>query len=92
MRVADITDVELDLVGVVRVFGLQFVAHIVLLLLIAGEDADLADVGGQEMLEDGVAERAGAAGDHEGGVCKTRHHFDSSLFISCLIYHHLMNL
>ena len=43
-------------------------AHIVLLLLIAGEDADLADVGRKKAVENGVAERAGPTGDHEGFV------------------------
>lgn len=43
-------------------------AHVVLFLFIAGEDANLANVGGQKVFEDGIAERAGTAGDHEGGV------------------------
>ena len=63
LRVAHVTDVELDFARVLRVLGLQFVAHVVLLLLVAGEDADLADVGGEKMLEHGMAETAGAAGD-----------------------------
>ena len=63
LRVAHIADVELDLVGVLGVLGLQLMAHIVLLFFIAGEDADLADVGGEKMLEHGMAETAGAAGD-----------------------------
>ena len=63
LRVAHIADVELDLARVLRVLGLQLMAHIVLLLLVAGENADLADVGGEKMLEHGMAETAGAAGD-----------------------------
>ena len=63
LRIAHIADVELDLVGVLGVLGLQLMAHIVLLFFIAGEDADLADVGGEKMLEHGMAETAGAAGD-----------------------------
>ena len=63
LRVAHVADVELDLAGILRVVGLQLVAHVVLLLLIAGEDADLADVGGQEMLEHCMPEAARAAGD-----------------------------
>lgn len=43
-------------------------AHVVLLLLVAREDADLGQVGVHEVLEDGVAERAGAARDHQGLV------------------------
>ena len=41
---ADIADVEFDFRGHVRVFSLIFVAHIVLLLLVAGEDADFLNV------------------------------------------------
>ena len=40
LGVADITDVELHLFGVLRVLGLKLMAHIVLLLLVTGEDAD----------------------------------------------------
>ena len=43
-------------------------AHVVLLLLVAREDADLGQVGVHEVLEHGVAERAGASRDHEGLV------------------------
>ena len=43
-------------------------AHVVLLLLVAGEDADLGQVSVHEVLEHGVAERAGAARDHQGLV------------------------
>lgn len=43
-------------------------AHVVLLLLVAREDADLGQVGVHEVLEHGVAERAGTARDHEGLV------------------------
>ena len=45
-----VADEEFDLLGLVGVFRLQLVAHVVLLLLIAGEDADLADVGGEKVL------------------------------------------
>lgn len=72
-RVAHVADVELDLGRVVRKLCLELVAHIVLLFLVAGEDADLADVGGQEMLQNGGAEGACPAGDEEGGVGKCRH-------------------
>ena len=44
LRVADIADVELDLLGGFRVLGLKFMAHIVLLLFVAGEDADLLQI------------------------------------------------
>ena len=45
LGIAHVTYVELDFLGGLRVPGLELVAHIVLLLLIPGEDADLADVG-----------------------------------------------
>ena len=46
--VAHITNVELDLTGHFGHTGLILVAHVVLLLLVAGEDADLANVGAEE--------------------------------------------
>ena len=72
LRVAHITDVELDLLGVGGILGLQLVAHIVLLLLIAGEDADLTDVGGEEVLQHSIAEASRAAGDQKGLIFKNR--------------------
>lgn len=47
--------------------------HVILLLLIAGEDADFLDVAVQEAAEDGVAEAARAAGDEEGFFFKYCH-------------------
>ena len=49
LRVAHVAYVELDLLGSLRVLGLELMAHIVLLLLVPGEDANLADVGFQEV-------------------------------------------
>ena len=66
LGVADVADEEADLVGLLRVALLKHVAHVVLLLLVAREDADLADVGLEEVLEHGVAEAPRAAGYHEG--------------------------
>ena len=40
LQVADIAYVEFDPGSVLRVLRLQFMAHIVLLFLVAGEDAD----------------------------------------------------
>ena len=64
LGVADITDVELDLLCGLRVPGLKLVAHIVLLLLIPGEDADLLQVRVQEVLQNGGTKGTGTAGDH----------------------------
>lgn len=49
-------------------------AHVVLLLLVAGEDADLGKIGVHEVLEHGVAERAGATRDHQGLVFESAIH------------------
>ena len=73
LEVADVTDEELDLVGDLGHTGLIVVAHVVLFFLVAGEDADLGDVGLEEAGEDGVAEGAGAAGNHEGFACEDAH-------------------
>ena len=64
LGIADIADVEFDLFGVLRVPGLQLVAHIVLFLFIAGENADFLQVGIQKVLQNGGTERAGTAGNH----------------------------
>ena len=64
LRIAHVADVEFDLLGVLRMLRLQLVAHVILLLLVAGEDADLLEVGIQEVLEDGGTEGTGSAGDH----------------------------
>lgn len=72
LGVADVTDEETDLGGELGGLLLKAVAHVVLFLLVAGEDADLGQVGFHEVLEDGVAERAGAARDHEGLVLESR--------------------
>lgn len=41
-----VTDVKLYLSEMIRIASLKLMAHIVLLLLVAGEDANLAHVGG----------------------------------------------
>ena len=64
LRIAHVADVELDLLGVLRMLRLQLVAHVVLLLLVTGEDADLPEIGVKKVLEDGGTEGTGAAGDH----------------------------
>ena len=68
LGVADVADEEADLGCELGGPLLQAVAHVVLFLLVAGEDADLGQVGVHEVLEHGVAERAGASRDHEGLV------------------------
>lgn len=68
LGVADVADEEAHLGGELRGLFLQAVAHVVLLLLVAREDADLGQVCVHEVLEHRVAERAGAARDHQGLV------------------------
>ena len=68
LGIADVADEEAHLGGELGGLLLQAVAHVVLLLLVAREDADLGQVGVHEVLEHGVAERAGAARDHQGLV------------------------
>ena len=57
---------KLDLPGQLRHGRLQFMAHVILLLLIAGEDTDLADVSIHKMFENGGPKGSGTAGDHQG--------------------------
>ena len=64
LGVADIADIELDLLGGLRVPGLKLVAHIILFLFVPGEDADLLQVRVQEVLQDGGTKGTGTAGDH----------------------------
>lgn len=60
LQAAHVSDEELDLVGYPRIARLVLVAHVVLLLLVAAENAYLPDVGVQEPAEHGVAERSRA--------------------------------
>ena len=73
LRIADISDVELHLLGSVRVLGLKLMAHIVLLLLVTGEDADFLQIGIQEVLQNGGTKRTSTAGNHKGCVIKCGH-------------------
>lgn len=57
--VADVADVELQLVVV------ELLPHVILLLLITREDADLLNLGFEKSPHDRVAERAGAPGHHQ---------------------------
>ena len=72
-QISYITDVELDLLCHLRHLGLEFMAHIVLLLFITGEHADFLDVGSQETVQNGVTKRTGTAGNHQSLVFKNAH-------------------
>ena len=56
--VSDVPDEELHLARVTRILRLENMAHPILLLLVAGEDTDLADLGGQKSFEHGRAKAA----------------------------------
>lgn len=72
LQIPHVANIEFDLIRHFRHLYLKFMAHIVLLLLIAGEDADLTDVGGEEVLQHSIAEASRAAGDQKGLVFKNR--------------------
>ena len=82
LRVADIADVELHLLCSVRVLGLKLMTHIVLLLLVTGEDADFLQIGIQEVLQNGGTKRTSTTSNHKGCVIKCRHFY--FLLIICL--------
>lgn len=64
LQVAYIADKKLDLVCHVRVFHLVFVAHIVLLLLIAREDADFSDICTEKAVQHCITEGTCSTGNH----------------------------
>ena len=66
LQVAHIADVKLDLICYLGHLCLILMTHIILLFLIAGEDADLANVGGEETVQNRIAERTGTTGNHKG--------------------------
>ena len=53
-----------------QMLRLEFVAYVVLLFLVPGEDADLANVGTKEVLEYGRNEGPDTDGNHEGSIRK----------------------
>ena len=78
--VAHVADVEFDLARDLRIIGLVLMPHVVLLLLVARENADLLDVCLEEPPEDGVAEAPGPPGDHECFVFEDGHIFGWFIF------------
>lgn len=64
LNVTYIANVEFHLSEMVRISSLKLVTHIILLLLIAGENTNLPHIGGQEMLEDGIAEGSRSSRNH----------------------------
>ena len=85
LRVADIADVKLDLASSLRMLGLKFVAHIILLLLVTRENADFLQIGIQEVLQYGRTKRTSTTSNHKGCVIKCRHfNFPPTYFSLCL--------
>ena len=70
LGIADIADVELDLLGGLRVLSLELMTHIVLLLFVAGEDADFLEVRVKEVFQNGRTERTSTTSNHKGCVIK----------------------
>ena len=79
LRIADITDVELHLLGSLRVLGLKLMAHIILLLFVTGKDTDFLQIRVQEVFQNGRTKRTSTTSDHKGCVIKCRHFDFSSL-------------
>ena len=80
-KAADISDIEFYLVCHIRVFGLVFMAHVILFFLVTGEYPYLRNVCSEETLEDSISETTGTAGNHQGFSCKNAHGF-----IRCLLF------
>ena len=59
-----VSNIELDLIGILGIPRLILMPHIILLLLIPAEDPYLPDIRAQEPLQHRIPERPGAAGDH----------------------------
>ena len=82
-QVAHVADVELDLVGSFRHLSLEFVTHVVLLFLVAAENADFADIRLEEAVEHGIAETARAAGNQESLATENGISHKRSLSVNC---------
>ena len=65
LDIAHVAYVKLEFVCILGHTRLKIMAHIVLLLLVAGENADFSDVGVEESSDDGVAKRTSAARDEQ---------------------------
>ena len=84
LQVAYVSDKKLDLVCHVRVFHLVLVTHIILLLLIAGEDADFSYIRTEKAVQYCVTEGTCSSSNHESFSCKNAHNI-LCLFLFCVI-------
>ena len=73
LDVPDVSNEEFDFIRRFRQLGLKFVAHIVLLFLVPGKNADFSDVRVQEAVQHRIAKGTGAAGNHQGFIGKNAH-------------------
>jgi hypothetical protein len=69
--IANITNIEFQL------FAVEFLSHIILLLLIAAEYPDFANRKSEEAPQDGVTERTGTPRNQQTGILKHQNHFCS---------------
>ena len=81
--VPHVTNIKFNLVRHLRHPRLEVVPHIVLLLLIAAEDPDLANISPQKTVQHRIAKAPGTAGDEQGFVFENGH-MDSILLLSLL--------
>ena len=70
-----IADVKLDFVRHIRHPGLEIVPHVVLLLLIAGENPYFPDVSPKKTVQHGVAKAARTSGDEQRFSFKNTHSY-----------------
>ena len=73
LRIADITDIELDFLSRFWVLSLKLMAHIILLFLIARENADFLEVRIKEVFQNSRAKRTRTTSNHKSCVIKRRH-------------------
>ena len=59
-----VADIELDLMGNLRILHLALMPHVILLLLVPRENPYLANIGPNKTLQHRIPERPGSAGDH----------------------------
>ena len=83
--VPHVADIKFNLVRHLRHPRLEVVPHIVLLLLVAAEDPDLANISPQETVQHRIAKAPGTAGDEQGFVLENGH-------MDCLVIVVVINL
>ena len=71
--VANVSDIELNLICDIGILGLILVTHVVLLLFVTGEDADLANIRAKKALEDSITKGPCSSSNHKGFVFENRH-------------------